>query len=194
MATESIVQRMIRAARLDTTFYNEVEQDTSLNGEALTVVILAAVASGIGAAGSTLIGGNGGVGAAAIALVVGALVAIAGYFIWAWLTQFIGTRFFGGVADFGEVRRTLGYAYAPNILGIFNVIPCVGAVIGLVGSLWALVAGIIAVREALDVDTTKAVLTVIVSWLIVFVISAVILSILGVGALGLAAVTGALNQ
>lgn len=193
MATESIVQRMIRAARLDTTFYNEVEQDTSLNGEALTVVILAAAASGIGTAGSTLIGGNG-VGAAAIALVVGALVAIAGYFIWAWLTQFIGTRFFGGVGDFGEVRRTLGYAYAPNILGIFNIIPCVGALIGLVGSLWALVAGIIAVREALDVDTTKAVLTVIVSWLIVFVVSAVILSILGVGALGLAAVTGALNQ
>jgi hypothetical protein len=193
MATESIVQRMIRAARLDTTFYNEVEQDTSLNGEALTVVILAAVASGIGAAGSTLIAGNG-AGTAAVALVVGAIVAVVGYFVWAWLTQFIGTRFFGGVGDFGETRRTLGYAYAPNLLGIFNLIPCLGALIALVGSLWALVAGVIAVREALDVDTTKAVLTVVVSWLIVFVISAVILSIVGVGALGLAAVTGALNQ
>lgn len=193
MATESIVQRMIRAARLDTTFYNEVEQDASLNGEALTVVIIAAVASGIGTGGATLINGNG-FGAAIVALVVGIIVAVVGYFIWAWLTQFIGVRFFGGVGDFGELRRTLGYAYAPNILAIFNVIPCVGALISLVGSLWALVAGIIAVREALDFDSTKAVLTVIIGWVIVFVISAFILSFIGVGALGLAALTGALSQ
>lgn len=193
MATESIVQRMIRAARLDTTFYNEVEQDASLNNEALTVVIIAAVASGIGAGGSALIGGVG-IGAAVLALAVGAIVAVVGYFIWAWLTQFIGTRLFGGVGDFGELRRTLGYAYAPNILSIFNVIPCVGAIITLVGSLWALVAGIIAVREALEFDTTKAVLTVIISWVIVFVISAVILGIFGVGAVGLSAITGGLGQ
>lgn len=193
MATESMIQRMIRAARLDTTFYNEVEQDTSLNSEALTVVVIAAVASGIGAGGSALIGGVG-IGAAVVALAVGAIMAVVGYFIWAWLTQFIGTRLFGGVGDFGELRRTLGYAYAPNILGIFNVIPCVGAVITLVGSLWALVAGIIAVREALEFDTTKAVLTVIISWVIVFVISAVVLGIFGVGAVGLSAIRGGLGQ
>lgn len=192
MATESIVQRMIRAARLDTTFYNEVEQDTSLNGEALTVVVIAAVASGIGAGGGALIGGNG-IGAAIAALVVGTLMAVVGYFIWAWLAQFIGTRFFGGVGDFGELRRTLGYAYAPNILGIFNLIPCFGSLIALVGSLWALVAGIIAVREALDFDSTKAILTVVIGWVIVFVVSAIIFSILGIGALGLSALTGALN-
>lgn len=193
MATESIVQRMIRAAKLDTTFYNEVEADTSLNREALTVVIIAAVAGGIGSGGSTLINGNG-IGAAIAALAVGIIVSILGYFLWAWLTQFIGTRFFGGVGDFGELRRTLGYAYAPNILGIFGIIPCVGAAISLIGSLWALVAGIIAVREALDFDSTKAVLTVIIGWVIVFVISAIILGFVGAGALGLAAVTGALSQ
>lgn len=193
MASESIIQRMIRAARLDTAFYNEVEQDTSLNGEALTVVVIASVASGIGAGGGSLIAGNG-FGSAAVSLVVGIIVAIAGYFIWAWLTQFIGTRFFGGVGDFGELRRTLGYAYAPNILGIFNLIPCIGPLVGLVGSLWALVAGIIAVREALDFDSTKAILTVVIGWVIVFVISAIIFSIVGIGAFGLSALTGALSQ
>ncbi len=193
MASESIIQRMIRAARLDTAFYNEVEQDTSLNGEALTVVVIASVASGIGAGGGSLIAGNG-IGSAAVSLVVGIIVAIVGYFIWAWLTQFIGTRFFGGVGDFGELRRTLGYAYAPNILGIFNLIPCIGPLVGLVGSLWALVAGIIAVREALDFDSTKAILTVVIGWVIVFVISAIIFSIVGIGAFGLSALSGALSQ
>lgn len=183
-----IFNRMIRAAKLDVAFYNEVEADTSLNQEALMVVIITAVASGVGSfIGGILLGQ--GIGGALIGLVFGIVMGIVGYYIWAYLTQFIGTRLFQGTADVGELLRTLGYATAPQILGIFALIPCAGSLVALVGALWSLVAGVVAVREALDLDTGKAVLTVVIGWLVVFVITAIIGGALGLGAAGLGALT-----
>lgn len=191
--TESptLISSMMRAARLDASFFNEVEQDTTRNGQALTVVIIAAAAGGIGG----LLGGivRGSLTSALMGLVVAVVMGIVGYYIWAYVTHFVGTRFFGGTADTGEMLRTLGFAYAPNVLGIFSFIPCVGPLIALVGAIWSLVAGIIAVREALDFDTGKAVLTAIIGWLIILVVTFVLTAILGVGAVGLNALTGGLG-
>jgi hypothetical protein len=87
----------------------------------------------------------------------------------------------------------LGYASGPRVLGVLSFIPCVGPLIGLVGAIWALVAGVIAVREALDFDTTKAILTVIIGWVAILVISAIVGTVLGVGAIGLGAVGSLLS-
>ena len=193
MASESLVNSMMRAARLDATFYEEVEQDASRNTQALTVVIIAAVAAFFGNLGSGLIS-RAGFGAAIGSAVFGLVMAIAGYYIWSYVSYLVGTRLFGGTAEPGELLRTIGFAYAPQVLAIFNVIPCVGGLIAFVGAIWALVAGVFAVRQALNFDTGKAVLTVIVGWLIIIVITAIISAVLGVGAFGLSALTGGLQQ
>ena len=187
MATESIVSRMIRAAKLDKAFYNEVEADTSLTNEALMVVIIGAAASG---AGGLISGLFGGFGAALTAMVVNVLMVIVGYFIWVYVTHFVGTRFFGGTGDAGELRRTLGYAMAPQVLNILNFIPCVGWIISLVVWIWTLVAGFIAVREGMDLDNTKAIVTVAVGWLIILIVSAILMMIFGIGAFAVSAITG----
>jgi hypothetical protein len=57
----------------------------------------------------------------------------------------------------------IGFAYAPLILGI---IPCLG---GLVGSIWALIAGFVAVRQGLDFDNVKALLTVLIGFAVYFI-------------------------
>lgn len=197
MNTENLLPRMLRAARLDVAFYNEVEADTSLNGQALLVVIIVAIASGLGSLLGGLIGGSGLV-AAITALIVGILLTVLGYYIWAYLTLLIGTRLFGGTADLGEMLRVIGYANAPNALGFFSFIPILGGrialvlgdLIPLVGSLWALVAGVIAVREALDLDTGKALLTVLIGWLVVFIVSLLIGGLVGVAGVGLGTLTG----
>ena len=44
----SLVDRMMRAARLDANLYEEVEADTSTMGQAMTIVVLSSVAGGIG--------------------------------------------------------------------------------------------------------------------------------------------------
>jgi hypothetical protein len=183
MDLAKMFNRVTRAAMLDVNLYEEVEADTSLNQEALIVVILVSILSGIGGFLQGVF--NGDIGAALLALVVGVVLGVVSYYIWAYVTYFVGTNLFGGTADAGELLRVLGYASGPRVLGVLGFIPCVGGLAGLVGAIWALVAGVIAVREALDFDTTKAVLTVIIGWVIVFAISLVVGLVFGVGAVGL---------
>jgi hypothetical protein len=156
-----------------------------LNQEALIVVILVSVLSGIGGFLQGVFSGD--IGAALLALVVGVVLGVVSYYIWAYVTYFVGTNLFGGTADAGELLRVLGYASGPRVLGVLGFIPCVGGLAGIVGAIWALVAGVIAVREALDFDTTKAVLTVIIGWVIVLAISIAVGLVFGIGAAGLGA-------
>jgi hypothetical protein len=185
MDLAKMFNRVTRAAMLDVNLYEEVEADTSLNQEALIVVILVSILSGIGGFLQGVF--NGDIGAALLALVVGVVLGVVSYYIWAYVTYFVGTNLFGGTADAGELLRVLGYASGPRVLGVLGFIPCVGGLAGLVGAIWALVAGVIAVREALDFDTTKAVLTVIIGWVIVLVISIAVGLVFGIGAAGLGA-------
>jgi hypothetical protein len=188
----NIINRVIRAAMLDVAFFNEVERDPSLNTEALLVVIIVSVAAGIGSFIGSLFGGE--IGAALLALFVGILLGIVNYYIWAYVTYFVGTNLFEGRADPGELLRVLGYASGPRVLSVFSFVPCLGPMLNLVGSIWALVAGFIGVREALDLDTGKTLVTVIIGWIIIFVISMVIGAILGIGALGLGAASSLFSQ
>jgi len=188
MDTNSLIQNMIRAAKLDVDFFNAVEHDESKNQEALTVVIIVAIISAIGSAAAGFF--SNGLTAALMGLVFSLLMVIVGYYIFAYLSHFIGTKFFGGTAEVGEVLRTFGYAYSPQVLGILAIIPCLGALASLIGSIWSLVAGVVALREAMDFDTTKAILTAVIAWVIMFVIFGILAMILGVGGMGAAALLG----
>jgi len=180
-----MINRVTRAAMLDVNLYEEVEADTSLNQEALIVVILVSIAGGIGSFLATVFQGE--IGPAVVSLLVTIALGVVNYYIWAYITYFVGTRLFEGTADAGELLRTLGYASGPRVLALLGFIPCLGGLAALAGAIWALIAGVIAVRQALDFDTTKAVLTVIIGWVIVLAISLVVGLVFGVGALGVGA-------
>ena len=77
-----MIQRMIGAAMLRTGTYEEVEADTSATKQAMLVVVLVSLASGVG---------NFGVGGVP-ALLFGILAALAGWSFWAWITYFVGTK------------------------------------------------------------------------------------------------------
>lgn len=188
-----MIERMIRAAKLDINLYEEAEHETRLTNEAMTVVIIVAVLGTIGSiiagvltnamAGADSARTGGGIGFTIIASVVTGVWAVVGWGVWSWLTYFIGTRLFNGTATWGELLRTIGYSYSPRVLDFLVFIPCVGPILSLAGNIWSLVAGVIAVRQALDFDTGKAIVTVIIGWLVQFVITMIILSVLGAGAL-----------
>jgi hypothetical protein len=180
-----MIDRMKRAVMLDAKLYQEVEENTSLNREALTIVILVSVASGIG----TLLGGiiSGDFGRALLGALVSIVIGVVNYYIWAYVTYFVGTSFFGGTADPGEMLRVLGYAQTPQLLGLLVFIPCVGPIISFAAMILSLVAGVIAIREALDFDTGKAIITAAIGWVIIVIISVVIGMVVGVGAAGLGA-------
>jgi hypothetical protein len=86
------------------------------------------------------------------------------------------------------MMRVLGYANAPRLLGIFGIIPCLGWIASLIGSILALIAGFIAIREAMEFDTGKAVITVLIGWVITVAITIVV----GIVILGGMGVAGAL--
>jgi hypothetical protein len=159
MATvpRSIVDRMRGAAMLDIATYEEVEADTTATGQAALVVAIGAIASAIGAAGR---GGPGIIGG-----LIGALLS---WVIWAGLTYVIGDKIFGGTATWGELLRTLGFAHAPSVLLVLGIIPIFGALVWVAVAVWMLIAGIIAIRQALDFTTQKALLTALIGWAIVW--------------------------
>jgi hypothetical protein len=157
----SFTDRMIRAAKLDAALYEEVEADKGAMGQAMGVVILSSVAAGIG----TII------------------VALLGWFIWACLTYFIGTRLLPEPqtkADYGELLRTIGFSSSPGVLRVLGIIPMLGAILNFIIGIWMLVAMVIAVRQALDYKSTwRAVGVCLIGWIVQIVIFALFFWLVG---------------
>ena len=194
-----LLERMMRAARLDTRFYNEIETDIGATGQAATVVAIVAVANAIGGLigvvlGEALarafgVGGSmAGTGDSILGLLLSAVFFVVGWVIWSYLTYFIGTRAFQGTATPGEMLRTLGFATTPYILGSLSFIPCIGFFAWLAGAIWMIVAGVIAVREALDFDTGKAIITVLIAAIPLVLLQVALFVANIVGAIALAGV------
>ena len=169
----SMVDRMIGAARLDARIFEEVEADTSATRQALSVVLLVALATGIASMGT--IGFLG--------LLAGIVVAVVGWAIWAWVVYFIGAKILPEHethADWGQLARSLGFAQSPGVLKVFGVVPGVGGIIFLVVSVWMLVSMVIAVRQALDYTSTlRAIGVVLIGFIPYAILMSIAFAILG---------------
>ncbi len=162
-ARNSFLQRLIGAAALDATIYEDVEADRSATGQALVVVLLSSLAAGFG---------NGGFGGVAPArVIVFGSVALLSWAAWAVITFQVGTRILPGPdtkADVGELLRTLGFASTPGLLRVFGILPGVAGPASVVAAIWMLAAMVVAVRQALDYRSTgRAVAVCLVGWLLV---------------------------
>jgi hypothetical protein len=144
----SFVRRVVGAALLDAHVYEEVEADRGANLQAAGVVALSAAAAGLGGVANH--GADGVLWHTAAALL--------GWYVWAAIAYWIGTRVLPGPhtqADHGELLRTIGFSSAPGVLRVFAFLPGVGVWIFLASTLWMLVAMVIAVRAALDYCTLR---------------------------------------
>ncbi|MFC2039375.1 YIP1 family protein [Chloroflexota bacterium] len=165
--SRGLMNRMVRAARLEVDLYEEVEADTAANGQAFLAVLVASVAAGVGAgiAGAVEEGGPWFLWG----LLLGLGTALIGWVAWSVLAYWLGTTIFRGPetsATYGELLRTIGFSNSPRVLAFFVFIPFFGGLIALCVAVWALVAGVIAVRQALDFSTGRAIGTCIVGWII----------------------------
>jgi hypothetical protein len=138
---------MIGAAMLNPHIYEEVEADRSATLQAMAVVVLVALATGIGNIGPGSIFG----------LLGGVLVGLVGWMFWAWVTYLVGTSILRSAethADWSQLARTLGYAQSPGVLKIFGFIPAIGPIVVVAASIWQFAAMVIAIRQALDYTST----------------------------------------
>ena len=171
--SSSLFDRMIRAARLDVSLYEEVEADERATTQAFTVVMLSSICAGIGTGIREAVMGHG-PGRIGIGLVGGMASAFVVWFIWSFVTYFIGTKVFGSTASFGELLRTIGFSNSPGVLLILSFIPILGGLVSFAVSIWQLMSMVVAVRQALDFTTGKAVLTCIVGWIVATVLLVII--------------------
>jgi len=142
-----LTTRMIGAMQADVKTLTEIENDPSAFGQAVTVIVIAGVASLIGNIFRVGIGGG-----------IFALVAsLAEYALFSLLVFLIGTKIMpepATKADFNETFRVVGFAAAPGVLNVLAIVPYLGPLISLLIGIWSLVIGVIAVREVLDYSNT----------------------------------------
>jgi hypothetical protein len=164
----SLINRIFRAVKLDIHLYEEVEADKSAMRQAMLVVILSGIAAGIGSIS------KGG----ALGVALGTVMGLAGWYIWALIIFFIGTKLLPEPqtkSNIGELLRTIGFASAPGLIRVFGVFPGVEKLVFPVATVWMLAAMVIAVRQALDYKgTVRAVIVCIIS---LFVQIAILLTI-----------------
>ena len=166
------VNRFIRACKLDVSLYEEVEADRSATIQAALVVVLSSLAAGVGA-----------LSLGASNFLMAPILSLISWYIWAYLIYFIGTKLFpepNTKADHGELLRTIGFSSAPGLIRVFGLTPDLMTITFIGGAIWMLVAMIIAVRQALDYQSTwRAIGVVIIALLFQAIILIMILKIFG---------------
>jgi Zn-dependent protease len=169
-----LMKRMLGAATLDASTYEKVEADAATMPQAILVVLLASVADGAGAFRGMGIGG----------IVLAAFASLLGWFVWALITFVVGTRLLPGArtqADVGQLLRTIGFSAAPGLIRVLTIIPGLHGPISVVASLWMLAAMVVAVRQALDYQSTgRAVLVCLIGFVLNYGLLFALGNVLGV--------------
>jgi hypothetical protein len=90
-----------------------------------------------------------------------------GYLLWTATIWLVGNALFAQNQPFHDVASVVGLAYAPQLFSFLVLMPFLGNGIGIVLSLWSMLAIVIAVRAGFGIDTWQAVLLAAVGWMLV---------------------------
>ena len=166
------VDRIIRACKLDVSLYEEVEADKSATLQAAGVVVLSSLAAGVGA-----------ISLGASNFLFAPLLSLISWYVWAYIIYFIGAKFFPEPttkADHGELLRTIGFSSAPGLIRVFGIIPELMSITFIGAAIWMLVAMVIAVRQALDYQSTwRAIGVVVIAFLVQAIFLIMIMRLFG---------------
>jgi len=157
------LNRFFRAARLDAALYQEVVANPVLLNQAWITVLIYCMAASWGSFG----------GVGAVGTNIAMVSTLIGWYVWAFFTYFTATRFFREKQteidrmDRKTVIRAMGFASAPGALRILGWIPGLGIVVLVVATIWMIVASTIAVKQALNFESTyRAAAACIFGWII----------------------------
>jgi len=187
-------ERIIGAFTFRSGVYAEVEKDTTFTTTAWILVAVVALLNQIGSfASSELV--NWLVGA-----VVGTIFAVVAFAVGALVINWVGRGVYKADVTFDELVRTLGLAYVWQVVGVLGIVSafstalsCLLAPVMVIAAILLVVAWFIAAKEALDLDWVKTIITVILGWLSLIVITAIAGIVVGLLGFGGAALGGLLG-
>lgn len=180
----SYADRIRGVLMLDARTFRDVEQDTDANGQAALTVVLAALATGL----TAILGRD--IVQDSLGLLISSILQ---WIVFSLVAYFVGTMFFATPQTSvtpGQVLRTIGFAQAPKFFAILGIIPLLGWLVGLVVFVWFLAAAIMALKEAFEFDTGKAIGTGIVALIGIIIVDIVLAVVFGIGS----ALFGALDS
>jgi hypothetical protein len=165
----TFLQRLVGAAALDSAIYEEIEADPRAIGQAMTIVVISSIASGVGATGF---------GSRISGAPFFAVAALMSWAAWALVTYEVGGRLMPAPetrVSLGQLLRTIGFAATPGILSLLGVMHGITAPVFIVSWVWMLAAMVVAVRQALDYTSTARALAVCaVGWVLAILIAALL--------------------
>lgn len=174
-----MINRIIGVLKLDKGTFREIENDPKATTEAAIIVAIGAVLTAVGAyfapqnAAIEAIISPGG---AFVSAIVNAFLT---WIIWSYSTYLVGTKVFGADTNFQEMLRLLGYARVPAFLGILAIIPLLGCFVGIAQIVLSILCAFFALREGLDLDDGKTILTAILSFIPAIILTYLVSMVFG---------------
>lgn len=161
--------RVVGAMKLDPNAFEDVERDPGAMGQAVGVIVLGAVSSGIG---WVFYGGLSGI-------VSNAVVSLIVFLVWSLIIWLVGTKVMPEPttkADFPETFRVLGFAAAPQLASFITIIPILGWLLWMAILVWQIAAMIVAVKAVLDYSTVGKAIVVVLIGFVAYLLTSFILA------------------
>ncbi len=145
-----MLNRILRAARLDRTLYDELRDDPAATLQALAMVVLAGIAYSIARTALPMAGEDL---QQAQVLIWGVSSAIVGWAILSLLAYWGGSSLLGREhLTYPQMLRTTGFASAPAILFFLGILsPEIGIVVSIVAFIWIVASMMVALHQSLRI-------------------------------------------
>jgi len=105
-----------------------------------------------------------------------ALTAIGGWLFYGALVLLFA-NLLGGSAKLPEFLGTVALYAVPGLLGVLSPVPCIGTLLLIIGTVWAIVVYVKATSVTAKLDTGRAILAVVAPFLAIVLISALLLGL-----------------
>lgn len=188
-----LMDRIIGAFTFRREVYADVERDTSFTQTAWLIVAVVAFLNALGGNARLLTDNFLGW---LLGAVVSTIFAVIGFAVAAFVMSWVGKTIFQAQVTFDEVVRTVGLAYVWNVIGLLGIVggfsvalACLISPLTLIGIVLGFAASLIALKEALDLEWLQVIITVVIGWIVIFLvnlIAGIFLGLLGLSAAGLA--------
>ncbi|MCP4370884.1 MAG: hypothetical protein GY797_22640 [Deltaproteobacteria bacterium] len=154
------LNRLFRAAKLDTGLYDEVMADKKAQFQAMMTVFIYSMAAAYGSFGRS---GTAGIN-------FGMITTLFGWYVWAFSTYFIGTRLLPGAQSEIERKsllRVLGFASSPGLIRLLGLVPGLSGIIFLIATIWMIATSTVALKQVLNFESVyRAAGVCVIAWII----------------------------
>jgi len=172
--------RMKKAANLDQQGVLELKTDTTATGQAVAVLVLAALAYGIGYTAQTQFQRHD---LSIYGIIVGTLASTVtvcfAAFVWSATAFLVGTKLFQGKTSYWELARPLFFASSPFLLFLLITVPIppilvqgnvpvywFQGTVAVAAVVWLFLSQVFALKQVMGLNVRRTILTVAVGLLI----------------------------